>query len=168
MKVRVLEATLLSSNEFDENDDLIKLRDIYWWSRSRWAIGTNPTVYCVCLFDPKLDLMNTTVHDHPWYNPGWGEVWVVPVLKLEHNQAVRVGGKLAYAGHIFTVLRNDMAICDTGLCQMGFRTEYDKTVPTENEKYHEDVTNYASSDVKAFVDGWFSKNGDEADIIYMT
>ena len=147
MEIKILGATLLSEEEYKSNNDLIKYSGGDWWLRTPETYYTyDSDNYCgnvlIVLSSGGIDIANTSCP----------EFEVVPSLILQ-NKTLPIGSKLTYAGQTFTVLRNGLALCDKRVCQMAFRKDWES--PYAND--------YDASDVKKWVDSWFSKNGDIAE-----
>lgn len=143
MNIKVLEATLLSKEEYETNRDIIKHADSCWWLRSP-GISSN--------FASFVDVDDTA------YDCGDGLYYdffaVRPALILE-SENLKIGSQITYAEQTFTVLRDGLALCDKSIHQMAFREDWES----------KDANIYEASDIKKWVDSWFSRNGDIAETI---
>ena len=141
MKIKVLGATLLSIEEYEENKNIIKNVDLCWWLRSPGF---------------SSDFASFVDVDGAYYDCGDGirfDIFAVrPALILE-TENLKIGSHITYAGQKFTVLRDGLALCDKPIHQIPFREDWKEA----------DANLYEASDVKKWVDAWFSKNGDTAE-----
>ena len=143
MNIKVLGATLLSKEEYNANSDIIKelWQGVTWWTRSKGWEG-----------DDYACIVSTSLHDRG--DVVDREFAVRPAIELDFRRLSK-GTKVSYAGETFTVLEDGLALCDGLVRMMAFRA--DRSAPNANE--------YESSDIKNWVEAWFSRNGDEAEVV---
>lgn len=141
-KVTFYGITLLSREEYLEHADLISnLAEWWWWLRSPG--GLRYTAKRVD-FDGSLDTNFV-------YSVGGG---VRPVLIGNFKSSnLECGAKFKLAGHTWTVLNDEMALCDECVGRTCFRK--DEQAP--------DANNYDTSDIKAWLYNWAEEN-----MIYFT
>lgn len=126
--------TLLSKKEYIDNKDIIEPRIAFWWLRT-------PDYHrrdTVRIIDSCREVYNGFVDDP--YNG------VRPALIVDLPSDYKRGDKVKIAGYIWTVLSSKLIHCDDIITAMSFRREYEKP----------DANKYEKSDVKKWLDEWFS------------
>lgn len=135
-------ATLLSIEEYKACKDVIPNIDAdWWWLRSRGAFSfTAGAVY-----KNELDEEGINIRDD--------EVLVRPALYFNLSpdpnfSALNIGDKVEVEGLIFTVISDNIMLCDTSIGEWAFQSHL-------NVK---DANNYELSDVKIFIDRWYTRD----------
>lgn len=125
--------TLLSKEEFIEHIDLISNIDGWWWLRSP---GYDQDFAAFVYYDGSL---------YDFYSVRDDSGCVRPVLignlkssNLEH------GDKFKLAGHTWTVLNDELALCDESVGTTCFRKDWQAS----------DANNYDTSDIKKWLYNW--------------
>ena len=136
MEIKLIGATLISKEEYKANN--IQPSEAWWWTRTA---------------DKPKGLVRAVYNDGIGASPTKFILGVVPVLILQKKMKCRK--KIRYAGYTFTVLKDGIAICDRVVKNMPFREDWQAV----------DASLYDVSDVKIWLDSWFSANGDIAEII---
>ena len=135
--IKVVGITLLSKEEYAESKDLISPAYTRWWLRSP---GIAKDCATSVTYDNSID--STFLVDSV------GNL-VRPVLILNPEFSnLKPGDKITFKQCIWTVLRNNLALCDQFIGRSPFRKDYKA----------DDANNYEYSDVKQFVDKWAKKN----------
>lgn len=140
----IAEITLLSTEEYETNKEIIPHVDVCWWLRAPGYYSD--TVACV-------------EYDGSVYYPGdvvdVGCNAVRPVVALRPSEAsipnLTVGDKIEMAGYTWTILRDELALCDDVVGCTEFRKD-------GNAK---DANAYEVSDIKKWLEKWAVENGIE-------
>lgn len=141
MEVRIEGITLLSKEEYQANQDLIKNIGYWWWLRT--PVPEYP--YDVYYIHEEYGFL---YEGRPVCNFRGA---VRPALILQTNN-LPLGSKINYHDEIFTVLRDGLALCDRIITRMAFR-EDDKTNVFEE------------SDVYKYINMWFGRQGEIAETV---
>ncbi len=141
MKIHLLDARLLSMNEYLQNIEIIGTRKPCMWRQ-----------------DACLEQSDLAAAAYSGTEVGYYEVdyvfSVVPALVLQESD-LPAGTKLTYARQSFTILPTGLALCDKPLAKLAFREDWKA----------KDANSYQNSDVKRTIDSWFFRHGDTAEII---
>ena len=135
----IAEVTLLSKKEYRAAKDVIPKRDDWWWLRSPYSHDVS---FAVFVRDTgRLD--DCIVDDE--------SVGVSPALRIRNLRSSNLsrGDKFELAGHTWTVISDDMALCDEFVGFTCFRKDRDA----------EDANVYEASDVKKWLENWAAENG---------
>lgn len=129
--IAINEVTLLSETEYLECNPHIEQINEWWWLRS-------PGYY---KFDAAFvysdgSLYNTSVRNDSGY--------VRPALRISNLESsnLKIDGKLELDGKTWTVISNELALCDSWVKQMAFRSDWQAM----------DANQYEKSDVKKWLD----------------
>lgn len=140
----ITDVTLLSIEEYEANKEIIPHVDDCWWLRS-------PGYYS--------DSVAGVEYDGSVYYPGdvvdVGCNAVRPVVALRPSESgipnLNVGDKIEMAGYTWTILRDELALCDDVVGCTEFRKD-------GNAK---DANAYEVSDIKKWLKKWAAENGIE-------
>ncbi len=132
----IKEATLLSYDEYQENEFNIPLFDDAWW----W------------LRTPGYDSFRAAIVNFTGYADSYGdliqyEAGIRPALKLKSTGDFVIGDSAEFNNLPFTIISPEYALCDISIGKSVFRADRDA----------EDANVYAASDVKKAVDSWFEE-----------
>ena len=135
----IAEVTLLSAEEYEAAKDVIPMRDEFWWLWSPCSEGSNRAGFV----DDRGRLDFDGV-DNDY-------VGVSPALKIRNLRSSNLsrGDKFELAGHAWTVVSDDMALCDEIVGYTCFRKDYEA----------EDANDYEASDIKKWLEAWAAENG---------
>lgn len=129
--------TLLSIEEYEACKQYIPLLSRWWWLRSPGSSSKSAS----------------GVNDHGRvYSDGYyvnsNIVVVRPALKISNLEAsnLQIGDKFRLFDYDWTVISEEYALCDGSIGNHCFRMDYTA----------EDAIVYEASDVKRFVEDWFS------------
>lgn len=129
--------TLLSKEEYLEHINLISnIVEVWWWLRSPGLIQS-----CASYVD--LDGSRR----YNYVDGGSGCVRPVLVGNLKSSNLER-GAKFNLAGHIWTVLNDELALCDESVGRTCFRKDWKAS----------DANNYDTSDIKKWLYNWAEEN----------
>ena len=133
--------TLLSKEEYEANKDIIPQNN-WWWLRS-----PGPIRYDVACVDYDGTLFYSNVYD--------AHGCVRPALYIWNPQSsdLKRGDKFDLAGYTWTVLSDDLALCDDIVGCTCFRENW----PTK------DANDFDASDIKKWLHKWAEDN----DIYFM-
>lgn len=142
--IDITDVTLLSIEEYEDNEDIIPLVDVdnLYWLRSpgsdRYAAA------CVC-DDGSADYYGSIVCI--------GFNAVRPVMRLSESEisGLSAGDKIEMAGYTWTILHGGLALCDAIVGRTAFRKDWQA----------EDANVYESSDIKKWLENWATENGIE-------
>lgn len=120
--------TLLSKEEYIENEDHIELIDDWWWLRSpgNYSECASSIYYGDNLCDNIVCNIDGSVR---------------PALILD-SANLHVGDKFKFYEHNWTIISEQYALCDEPFCHMAFREYW----PAKNANIYE------ASDVKTYLD----------------
>ena len=136
MMIKVNEITLLSIDEYKKSKQNISLiKDVAWWLRSPGYHN----------FTAAFVEVNGDVNESG-YNVAIDYPAVRPVLKLLGASDLLIKEKLDLAGHTWTVISENLALCDDILGWTCFSN---------------DTNAYETSDIKKYIDNWVNENGKE-------
>ena len=149
--IKIEKATLLSLGEFNSNKDIINIK--YGGCMPFWALLSVRKDENFCAYDVIWD--GTTSYCYAGVSFD-----VRPALVIK-DCALSIQSKIKYAGIPFTVLRGGIALCDENVNTMSFWDDKKRPIP--------DVTDYTliyeQSDMKKWLDDWFGKNGNIAEVM---
>ena len=138
--LHIQEITLLSIEEYEEAEEHIPTIRGWWWLRSPgFASNSAAGVSTDGSVDADGDYVFRT------------RVVVRPALRVSNLQSLdlQIGDKIFdLAGHTWTVIADDLMLCDDGIGQHCFRDDWEA----------EDSNVYEASDVKKYLDSWAKKN----------
>ena len=139
-KLEVKEVTLLSIAEYEAAKEYIPMIKGWWWLRSPGSLGYRAAVvFSVGWVDTRGNYVSLT--------PGV----VRPALRVSNLQSLnlQIGDKIFdLAGHTWTVIADDLMLCDDGIGQHCFREDWET----------EDSNVYEASDVKKYLEEWAQEN----------
>lgn len=138
--IDIEEVTLLSIEEYEESRENIPLLNEDWWLRSS-GYGSNSAVivdYCSCVN------LSGSIVDINYYV-------VRPVLRISNLESLNLREKDTFrlAGHDWTVISGELAICNDHIGNHIFREDWRS----------EDANDYKRSDVKKYLDTWARDTG---------
>ena len=122
--------SLLSEKEFRKHTDILTNQVNSWWVKpeNNWKDTE---------FMPAMSSDGHT-YDYPVTNL----LGVVPVLFCDLSECNR-GSKVKFADHIWTVISNNMMVCDEAICRHVYSEE-------------DDEAGFDNSSVKRYLDTWLS------------
>ena len=139
--------TLLSIEEYEATRDMIPMVKDDWWLRS--------------LSDDASFAMSVCGGGEVYQRLGTGVLFglqlqysvdstlgVRPALNLELGD-LRIGDVFELAGYVWTVINENVALCDDIIAKTCFREDWDAV----------DANNYEASDVKKWLHDWAKTNG---------
>lgn len=132
--------TLLSSEEYNANIELIPYINKWWWLRSP---GYYQHTAARVLSDGSI-YYNSVFADSGCVRPAL-LIWNPESSNLNH------GDKFELAGYTWTVLSEDIALCDKAVGQTSFRNDYQA----------QDANDFEKSDIKQWLYNWAEENGIE-------
>lgn len=137
--IKITGITLLSKEEYEENRDIIPAVN-WWWLRSPGSIQDDAAY--VCCYGSLYN-----------YNVNYGSGCVRPALYVWNPQSsdLNRGDKFELAGYSWTMLSNDLALCNETVGQTCFRRDWRA----------EDANVYDKSDIKQWLHDWAEKTGIE-------
>lgn len=127
--------TLLSKDEYLKFKDNIPAVNFWWWLRSPGYGGCNAS--CV---------------DYGGGVGGYGSHVILsggsvrPALNLKSNN-LSISERFEFGGYDWTMIGDNIALCDTSICEMAFRKDY----------LANDATLYEQSDIKSYLYNWLKK-----------
>ena len=141
-QIEITGITLLSDDEYEAVADKVKITAFSWsgkwWLRSPGYIGRSAAF--VNGEDGSVDDCGDFVEE---------EFGVRPALKISNLESsnLQIGDKIEVAGYKWTVIPNDMALCDSIIAKGPFRKDGEAA----------DADNYDVSDVKKYIENWWSE-----------
>ena len=132
-EIEILGVTLLSIEEYMENKDLIPNIDVWWWLRL-------PGFY---QYDAALVLEDGDVHDYGF--DVHDLIAVRPAQKIGNPESLNPGSKFECAGYTWTMLRGNLALCDSSIGKTAFSNK------SSND--------YETSAAKRYVERWAMEEG---------
>lgn len=144
--IDIAEITLLSTEQYEANKDIIPHIDNWWWLRSP---GYDNRSAAYVNYGGSVRYIGSDVS----YDIGAVRPVVVMALRLTESSItnLNVGDKIEMVGHRWTMLRGGMALCDDIVGQIAFREDWRAI----------DVNVYDASDVKKWLQEWADENGIE-------
>lgn len=127
--------TLLSKDEYNNNKDIIPPVNSRWWLRSPGYLQ----YFAVYVYADGPITDRTVDSDCSC---------VRPALYIWKSSDLNRGDKFELAGRLWTVLSNNLALCDDTVGQTCFRE--DRTA--------EDANDYEKSDIKKWLHDWAEEN----------
>lgn len=130
-EIELKEASLLSRLEFKEFKDMIPPVSEKWWTLTPDSLENDRVmvVYGDKVFDESINVV----------------IGVRPVLKIENKlKKIRPGQKFEFASYDWTLLKDDLALCDRVINISNFN---DWTIRNNNV--------YQTSMLKEYIDRWF-------------
>ena len=128
-EIEILDVILLSIEEYMENKDLIPLIDDWWWLRSP---GDYQNFAAYINNDGDVNDCGSNVNR--------GGNAVRPALKIGNPESLNPGEKFQCAGYLWTMLRGNLALCDSSIGETAFSNK--------------DSNDYETSAVKRYVEKW--------------
>ena len=139
-KFEVKEVTLLSIAEYEAAKEYIPMINCWWWLRSPGSSS---------YFAAYVSTVGGVGADG--YGVDGSDSVVRPALRVSNLQSLnlQIGDKIFdLAGHTWTVIADDLMLCDDGIGQYCFREDWEA----------EDANVYAASDVKKYLEEWAQEN----------
>lgn len=136
--IDIVDVTLLSIDEYRNCRAAIpSIYKYWWWLRSPGYYSDNAAY------------VNTDggVNDFGYY-VNYDEVAVRPALKIKNLDSFNLGDKFDLAGCTWTVISEDLALCDSVIGEVAFREDWRA----------KDANDYAKSDIKKWLGNWAAKN----------
>ena len=131
--------TLLSIDEYIANKDMIPPMNGWYWLRSS-ACYPKYVAIVITVGSISRDLVCANGVVRP----------ALKICNLE-SSSLSVGDKFELAGCAWTILTNDLVLCDEGIGKTCFREDYKAT----------DANDYEKSDIKKWLYDWAKENGIE-------
>ena len=134
----IAEVTLLSTEEYTANKNVIPLINKWWWLRS----PGDDQHYAVFVYSDGR---------HIAYFVDNSNCCVRPALRIQNLRSCNllIGNKFKLAGCTWTVLKDDLALCDKEIGRTCFREDIDA----------EDANVYEKSDIKKYLEKWAEEVG---------
>ena len=131
--------TLLSAKEYLAAKKLISSRHEDWWLRS---------------FDSGDDRKVGIVNNYGTLSlvcAQYENVGVSPALRIQNLRSFNLipGEKVELAGHTWTVIADDLVLCDDIVGHACFR----------KDRKAKDANDYEASDIKKWLEAWAAENG---------
>ena len=134
IKLEVEEITLLSIEEYEKHKKEIPAIHAWWWLRSPGCCvaGAASVSYggSVCRLGGRVSI-NGSIRP------------ALRIKQLEPHRQFTIGTKFVKAARLWTIISDDLAICDGTIKDMPFSAVGDN--------------NYENSDVKRFIEEWWEK-----------
>lgn len=128
--------TLLSVDEYRKVKNYIKPLDFNWWFRSP---GDNS------YHAARVNGVGIVYFDGFRVDSYLG---VRPALRINLKSSdFQIGDSFRFGAHTWTVITKDYALCDTTICNMPFREDWQA----------QDANDYEKSDIKKFLKDWYLK-----------
>lgn len=140
MDIDITDITLLSIEEYERCMDIVPLIDGRWWLRSP---GSNTS--------RAARVYSNGLVSNYGYDVCNDSSVVRPVVVVRLSESFNPGDKLRFAGHTWTIIAPDMALCDEGVGRCAFRKNLEAP----------DANVYEASDVKKWLEAWARENGIE-------
>lgn len=132
LNISFLGITLLSLKEYESYKDIIPLTHIYYWTRT-----TSKAYFDATIVDHDgRTYNNVSVSDY---------AGVRPVLLFDSCNELHQCDKVEVAGHIWTVICDNMMLCDEIIGRSSFEESSGKN-------------DYKDSTVKKWLDKWYEEN----------
>ena len=137
-EIEIEKVTLLSAEEYVLNETIIPRIHNWWWLRSP---GNFQDTAAYIDYDGSIN------HNGVSDNSGCAR----PALKIKNPEAANLlpGDKIEAAGYIWTMLNDELALCDYYVGRLSFRDDLQA----------EDANMYEASDVKKWLEKWAVENG---------
>ena len=136
-QIEINEITLLSVDEFKANRYLISNIASWWWLRTP---GIN------------IDYPGVEQIINGWIFAGYVShiEGIRPVLRIRNPKSfnLEIGDKFKLTDYIWTMLRDDLALCDDVIGKCAFRKDW-KAI---------DANIYEKSDIKKWLENWAEEN----------
>ncbi len=135
--IEIIEVTLLSIEEYEACKDRVPKVGDWWWLRSPCSIGnyavyvnTDGSIYYASFLGNHLSTIR-------------------PALRIRNPKSAshQIMDKFNLAGYTWTVVSEDMALCDNIIGRTFFREDWKAT----------DASVYEASDIKKWLDRWVKK-----------
>lgn len=137
--ISIKDITLLSIEEFEQYRDNIPLLNALWWLRSPGY----DTYQVACIYGDAVYYHGDFVgHDDYTVRPA-------AIIQLDPN--LQIGNKIELAGYTWTMVAENIALCDKGVGQTYFRKDFKAP----------DANVYEKSDVKKWLKTWTQERGIE-------
>ena len=136
--VDITDITLLSIEEYEECKEYIPHVSHWWWLRSPGYLSST-AAYVLSdggVYDCGLLVYNA-------------ESGVRPALRISNLESFNLGDKFSLAELEWTVISKDLALCDSFIGTMPFRSDWQA----------EDANIYDKSDIKKWLDSWARERG---------
>lgn len=136
--IDIIDITLLSREEYDAAKSIIPLISNWWWLRTPYLSA----VANVCYVD-DVGFVRVAYVDNI--------LGARPALKIQNLKSsnLNIGAKFSFAGHEWTVISNELALCDDLIGYTSFRKDWRA----------EDVNDYERSDIRNRLKNWTSESG---------
>jgi len=137
VEVPIYGIKLLSIEEYQENRDMICILDGWWWLSST-GYGQSDAAYVY---------YDSSSCDY-YFTSGIGYVRPALIGNFKSSNLKR-GDKIEVAGYTWTVLDNELALCDKGVGRTCFRKDWEAN----------NANDYDASDIKKWLHDWAEENG---------
>lgn len=136
------EATLLTEEEYCANRERIASLAGWWWLRSPGLHQRNAAYVSIV---GSLGTSRVNI----------GRGCVRPALKIRNLKSsdLQISDQFVLAGHTWTVIAEDIALCDDSIGRSAFREDWRAA----------NANDYERSDVKKSVEKWAMENGVKCD-----
>ena len=128
--------TLLDIDEYESCKDIAPLSAVWWWLRAPGSIS----YYAAYVIDfGYVD----------YYGDNVSCVGGVrPALIYNPTEIVKVGDKVEVAGYLWTIISDNMMLCDDIIGKSAF----------EKDWRADDANDYEKSDIKKWIEKWYEEN----------
>ena len=133
VKIEINDVTLLSEEEYLACKDNISIINNCWWLRSPDYLQC----YATYVNNDGSPCFNTVDYDSACIRPA------LRISNLESSN-LKIGDKVFIADYVWTVIANDLILCDNIVMYSCFREDW----------HAEDANNYEASDVKKKLEKW--------------
>lgn len=128
----IADVTLLSAEEASQVSKDVLCANYYWWLRSPGSFDNS----AACVYgDGFVDYYGYYVD---------GKYGVRPALRINNLKSANLGDKIRVAGEMWTVISDDMALCDRIIGRAKFRIDFEAA----------DANKYEASDIKQWLNSW--------------
>ena len=136
--IQIKEVTLLSREEYNANIDLIPPANGWWWLRSPGSRQYYAAFVDIC---GSLNYYSYVSDDRGG---------VRPALRICNPYSSLVpGDKFDLAGHVWTVISDELALCDESIGETSFRFDTNAS----------DANIYEKSDIRIWLENWAKEKG---------
>lgn len=142
-RIKITKATLLSVEEYEACKNIIPNIGDWWWLRSAGGYSGLPAYVYNGYYGNIVEYVSIR---YGIQDPG-GAVRPALFFKTQSNSLLTKGDKVAVAGLTFTVISDNMMLCDSAIGNCAFRKNY----------MAKDASVYEVSDIKKYVAEWFNK-----------
>ena len=151
VNLNIVEITLLSADEFENTKENIPDRMHFssWWLRTQCPADVN-----------RAGVVSCYTGDLDYYYMQGNDIGVRPALRIKNlNSAnLKAGDKFELSGHEWTVISNELALCDSIVGHTCFRKSWNRQ-DVSFKKRAEDTNTYEVSGIKIWLENWAADHG---------